>query len=120
MFFWNKICGILAFFLLVAFFSYGQRSTSFHFLNDSLLRLKSPDHYVLTAIARKEDPDWIIYFPVSFSDKKKISKTIPSDFSVCNYGFFCRQELKIEKASKVAIRIRLGSLEQCDFYEGKH
>lgn len=119
MFFWNKICGILAFFLLVAFFSYGQRSASFHFFNDSLLRLKRSDHYVLAAIARKEDPD-SVYFPVTFSDKKTMIKTIPSDLSTCNYGFFCRQELKIEKASKVAIRIRLGSLEQCNFYEGKH
>jgi hypothetical protein len=45
---------------------------------------------------------------------------VPSDdFATCNYGFFCREELKIEKALKLPIRIRLGSLEQCNYYEGK-
>jgi hypothetical protein len=44
---------------------------------------------------------------------------VSADFSTCTYGFFCREELKIEKATKMPIRFRLGSLAQCNYYEGK-
>ena len=44
---------------------------------------------------------------------------IPANFSMCTYGFFCKQELKVEKATNIPIRFRLGSLEQCNYYEGK-
>ncbi len=44
---------------------------------------------------------------------------IPANLSTCQYGFFCKQELKIEKATKLPIRVRLGSLQQCNYYEGK-
>ena len=34
-------------------------------------------------------------------------------------GFFCRKELELEKATSVKLRIRLGSVQQCDVLEGK-
>lgn len=34
-------------------------------------------------------------------------------------GFMCRQELKLEKATKTSFRIRLGSVEYTDRMEGK-
>ncbi len=52
--------------------------------------------------------------------KAVFPSVIPGNFVTCNYGFFCRQELKIEKATNIPIRFRLGSLEQCNYYEGKH
>lgn len=55
------------------------------------------------------------YFPFKITD----ALTIPPDYATCRYGFFCRQELRIEKATKIPLRIRLGSLEQCNYYEGK-
>jgi hypothetical protein len=41
------------------------------------------------------------------------------DFSTSNWGFFCRQELKLEKSIKIPFRFRLGSVQQCDRLEGK-
>ena len=44
---------------------------------------------------------------------------ISPDFYSKNLGFFCRQEWKLESAVKVPVRIRLGSVQYCDWYEGK-
>lgn len=44
---------------------------------------------------------------------------VPASFSTSQWGFFCRQELKWEKATKIPFRFRLGSVQQCDRLEGK-
>ena len=44
---------------------------------------------------------------------------IPANFYAKNLSFFCRQEWKLEKATKIAFKFRLGSVEQCDWLEGK-
>ena len=43
---------------------------------------------------------------------------LPSDLYTKNFGFFCRQELKMYKAH-VPVSFRLGSMEQCDMLEQK-
>jgi hypothetical protein len=40
-------------------------------------------------------------------------------FYVDNLSFFCRQEIKLEKITRVPFRFRLGSVEDCDRMEGK-
>lgn len=44
---------------------------------------------------------------------------IPANFYSKNLGFFCRQELKMDKSLKIPMRFRLGSIEQCNWLEGK-
>ena len=34
-------------------------------------------------------------------------------------GFFCKQEIKFDKLTKIPFRFRLGSVEECDRLEGK-
>ena len=45
--------------------------------------------------------------------------TIGHDFYTQQFGFFCRQELRLEKASGLPLRFRLGSLKDCNYLEGK-
>ncbi|RYE21642.1 MAG: hypothetical protein EOP51_15155 [Sphingobacteriales bacterium] len=36
-----------------------------------------------------------------------------------NLSFFCRKELQLEKAIKMPVKIRVGSIEQCNYLEQK-
>lgn len=44
---------------------------------------------------------------------------VQANFYSANLGFFCRQEIKFEKNTKIPFRFRLGSVEQCDRLENK-
>lgn len=45
--------------------------------------------------------------------------SLSADHYVENLSFFCRQEYKWEKTTKVPLRIRVGTLQQCNALEGK-
>jgi hypothetical protein len=53
-------------------------------------------------------------------DQKPFSATVSPALYVERFGFFCRQEWKLEKASGVAFRFRLGSLDYVNRLEGKY
>ena len=40
-------------------------------------------------------------------------------FYASQLGFFCKQEIKFDKTTKIPFRFRLGSLQECDWLEGK-
>jgi hypothetical protein len=46
-------------------------------------------------------------------------RIIPADYTVRNWGFFCKKELQLEKATKIPFRFRLGTLEYVNKMEGK-
>lgn len=108
MLFWNKICGFIAIFLLYAGISDGQ----------SLDSLKvSPIKSIVKPIAKlsisinnleKYSPNNLIAFSV-----------IPENYYTQHFGIMCKKELSIEKVIKIPFRFRLGSLQQCNYLEGK-
>ena len=61
---------------------------------------------------KSNDKTDLILSPVSCS-------LINADFYTRNFGFFCKKELQFEKATKIPLRFRLGSLQYNDYLEGK-
>ena len=45
---------------------------------------------------------------------------VPSNFYTTHLPFFCDKELKLQKAVKMSVKFRLGSVEAADRLEGKH
>jgi len=45
--------------------------------------------------------------------------TLENGYYAHHLGFFCKKELEFEKTTRIPLRFRLGSLEQCNYLEGK-
>lgn len=62
----------------------------------------------------------IVFKGLTTAGAQPRKQVIAQNFYVSRLGFFCRQEIKFEKITKIPFRFRLGSVEECDRMEGKH
>ena len=58
-------------------------------------------------------------FFINTIDGNRSKPFLPPDFYAKQLGFFCKEEIKFDKVTKIPVRFRLGSVEQCDRLEGK-
>lgn len=49
----------------------------------------------------------------------KVTAFVPVNFATCRWGYFCKQELRLEKQIRIPIKFRLGSIEYTNWLEGK-
>ena len=56
----------------------------------------------------------------TISSTPALAPIIAPNFYASQLGFFCKQEIKLDKAVKVPLRFRLGNVEDCDRMEGKY
>jgi hypothetical protein len=47
-------------------------------------------------------------------------RLLPQDYYTAGLGFFCKKEIQVQRAIKVPVKFRLGSVAYCDAMEGKH
>jgi hypothetical protein len=103
--FWNKICGFIAIFFLSANFSSAQIAFSVNFQNKEIAK---PQYNLIAKPNNKE----VLKPSLAF-------EAIPQNYYTQHFGIMCKKELALEKATKIPFRFRLGSLQQCNYLEGK-
>lgn len=89
----RKICFFLNFLLLIGLGAAAQKQT------DS-------SKFILRQI-----PDSLKYFSI---------RMLPANYYAANLGFFCKKEIQIQKAIKLPVKFRLGTVEYTDKLEGKN
>lgn len=105
--YWNKICGFAIIFFICAHFCNAQTEKR---LSSSVIFNNSVKIFPAVSVLKKEKKNMILV---------SVGGTIGGNYYLQHLGFFCKKELMLEKAIKIPIRIRLGSLQQCNYLEGK-
>lgn len=54
-----------------------------------------------------------------FNSPLSVSEKQPYAYDAQHLAFFCRLEVRLEKATKIPVRFRIGDVQQVDYLEGK-
>ena len=95
-------------FLISVLFTSGQVT---HYGKFSGTKLFSKTNFYFNA-AKKSYIEKALYFSRPLA-------IIPANYYTQHLGIMCKKELTIEKITKIPFRMRLGSLQQCNYLEGK-
>jgi hypothetical protein len=112
--FWNNYCGIVFLFLTVSPQTQAQQGLSKKPADTSWNK-----YSYLTAI-KQPAIQKIFPYPLNTQSFSPLNiKGVPANYYSCHMGFFCKQELKLEKITLIPFRFRLGSLDYVNKLEGK-
>jgi len=107
MWYWNKICGFAIIFFLLAFSSSAQT-------------VKNPTLFVpVNRLLIIPSPGWLSKNENDYLKFGSSFNIIAKNYYTQHFGFVCKKELKLQKAIKIPLYVRLGSLQQCNYMEGK-
>lgn len=56
---------------------------------------------------------------INFAKAESSVNSIPANGYAQHQAFFCRKEWQLEQKIKIPVRIRVGSIEQCNYLEQK-
>jgi len=110
---------ILSFFFLYLFYGilYGQEdSNRFLYFNDiNQIGFLNENLHVKNHYCKKG----VESFKTRVRKHTLSIKFLPVNYYTSHLGFFCKQELKLERAINLPVRLRLGSLDYSNWMEGK-
>ena len=104
---WNKVCGIILIIFFAALSCKAQQADTGKSLIAKNYKYQFSKSLLLENINARER-NFLSPFTV-----------IPQDYYTQHFGIMCKKELAIEKATKIPFRFRIGSLQQCNYLEGK-
>ena len=68
---------------------------------------------------KEKQPVRPVYIRPGVNSNPASCNVISANYYTSHFGFFCKQELQFEKATKIPLRFRLGSLQYNDYLERK-
>ncbi len=84
-----------------------------------VMKSASAQYLVPKAFTAKAFVPGTVRTVVTLNPRQNFLSLVQPDFFLHNESFFCRQERKLENATKLPLRFRIGSLQYCNWLEGK-
>jgi hypothetical protein len=106
--FWNKFCGFIAIFFLNALFSGAQ---TIHYIKLPETKSVKKNYSSFNSLNKPDNREAV--------NLSRPFAVISQNYYTQHFGMMCKKELAIEKLTKIPFRFRLGSLQQCNYLEGK-
>jgi hypothetical protein len=106
-------------FIVVLPFAFSQNINAQEVLSDSFININKNIHCFPVREEKAAERNPLRLNSMSLYKLPTIGESIPANYYTSCFGFFCRKEWMLEKATKIPFRLRVGSLEYVDRMEWK-